>query len=221
MEALTTERQETEFVILMLMLLLLGFARQTERERLSLFIRSFTNPMLADHQIRQERSFTRFALLVFVVVLASLSTFGTLALQHFDFFDDFSFIGLFATLVIGIILLTLVRTSVYSAASWLFRLAPLQQMHTFHWLLTNFILSLVLLPLSALYLFGPAGLKDLWIYAGFGALAIFFSVRVLRLFYLSSNSFRVPLMYNFLYLCALEILPLLLSIAVILRQSAD
>jgi len=218
MKALAIEGREIEFLVLTLILLLLGITRQTERERFSLFIRSFTNPMLADQLVRQERSFTRFALLVFIITLASVSVFGALALQYLSFFEDFSFIGLFAALLIGFVLLTMVRTAVYSAASWLFALSYLQQIHTFHWLLTNFILSLMLLPFSALYFFGPANLRGLWVYGGLASLAIFFLIRVLRLFYISSNSFRVPLMYNFLYLCALEILPLLLSIAVILRQ---
>lgn len=210
--------REPEFIIYLLILLFIGVARQAEGERIGLFLRSFTSASLVDQQVRQERSFTRLALLVFVFVLLVLSVFLPHALHAHGYFPEFSFLGLMLTCLVLFLLATTGRVALYAFISWLFQMDELQQTHTFHWLLTNFILCILLLPIAILYSFGPAEIAVPIINAGLSLLVLFYVIRMVRLFYLASSTYRVPLVYNFLYLCALEILPPLLVITVVSRQ---
>lgn len=213
-----TEGHEAQFIIYALILLFLGVARQAEGERIWLFLRSFSNVTLVDQQIRQERSFSRLALIVFVFSLLALSVFVSLALQEHGYFREFNFTGLMLSSLVFFLLFTTARVALYSLVAWLFQLDELYQHHTFQWLLSNFVLCLFLLPLSIVYSFGPTIVAPYVIHAGLAALAIFYMMRIIRLFYAASSGHRVPLMYNFLYLCALEILPPLLVITVVSRQ---
>ena len=64
-----------EFIMLGILLISIGFIRQSEGARMSLFIRSFVNESLASQQIRQERSFNRMAIPVFIISGFSVSLF--------------------------------------------------------------------------------------------------------------------------------------------------
>ena len=185
-----------------------------------MFMQSFTNTTLVDQQLRQERAFSRLALIAFSSVLFILSCFITLSLRYFGYFHDFSFFGLYATLVIVLVLMTTGRVAIYSLLAWLFDLDALQQHYSFHWLLTNFILVLGLLPLSILISFGPRSLIGGEVWLGLGAILIFYFIRVLRLGSICAFQFRIPLHYNFIYICALEILPILLAMTLVSRQFA-
>lgn len=210
--------QEAEVLVFVLLLLLLSITRYSEETRLTLFLRSFTNANLVDQQLRQERAFSRLAILSFVIILLSTSAFIALAFHHFTLFLDFSFLGLMLFVLIGLILLTTARVALYAFIAWLFELDHLQQQHSFHWLLNNFILSLFLIPASILISFAPPLISTALVYAGLLVMSVFYTIRVLRLTSITHSSFHVPVQYNFLYICALEILPPLLVITLISRQ---
>jgi hypothetical protein len=209
--------RESEFIVYTLILLFVGLISHFESDRLNLFLRSFTNTNLIDQQLRQERAFSRLALLAFVIVILVISTFVVNALQYHGFFLDFSFLGLFMSVLLVLILLTTARVALYAFLAWLFDLEGLQEHHTFHWLLTNLITCSLLLPVSVVYSFGPELLRPTSISFGMIVLAVFYTIRVLRLSHISNKLFRVPLHYNFLYICALEIMPLTLVSAALLR----
>ncbi|MEZ4721350.1 MAG: DUF4271 domain-containing protein [Flavobacteriales bacterium] len=214
----TVTGHEAEVLIYVLLLLLLSITRYSEESRLGLFLRSFTNANLVDQQLRQERAFSRLALLSFVIVLVSTSAFVALTFHHFGLFSDFSFFGLTLFVLVGLILLTTARVALYAFTAWLFELDHLQQQHSFHWLLNNFILSLFLIPASILISFAPSLISTSLIYAGLLVMSVFYGIRILRLASITHSSFHVPVQYNFLYICALEILPPLLVITLISRQ---
>ena len=211
-------QNEYVFLVFLFILLLIGLVRQWERERLTLFLKSFINSNLIDTQLRQECAFSRLAIFNFIIVVLVLSTFLSLMFHQFHFFEDLSFTGLTSGLVMGLILLTTARVALYAFLSWLFNMESLQQHHTFHWLLTNSIQAIFLLPISILLAFGPTEIKDATAIIGLAALGIFYLFRVLRLSMLSAFDFHVPVTYNFLYICALEILPVVAIITMISRQ---
>lgn len=209
---------DSAFIVFLIIFFLIGLVRQLEGSRFTLFVRSFTNINLVEQQLRQERAFSRLAILLFLLVMTVLAAFIASFFHHIDLFLDFSFIGLFTALLISLIIITTARVAIYSLLAWVFNLEILQQHHTFHWLLTNVILCAIILPLTIAGVFGPSTTQAFFLNAGLWTLIVFYLIRVLRIGYISSTTFRVPVAYNFLYICALEILPLLVTAAVISRQ---
>jgi hypothetical protein len=206
------------YVIFLIILFIFGLARQLEGDRLQLFFRSFLNTNLVDQQLRQERAFSRLAIFLFILVMMIIATYLTLYFHEIDLFLDFSFIGLFTGVIVSLAILTTFRVALYSLLAWLFNLEALQQHHTFHWLLTNVVLCSIILTVSIVGFYGPTIIQSVFLQAGFWVIITFYVIRILRIAYISSTDFRVPLAYNFLYICALEILPLLVIATVISRQ---
>lgn len=209
---------DAAFIIFLVILLFLGLIRTFEGERFKTFLRSLTNLNLIDQQLRQERAFSRLAILLFLLVMTVISAYLCILLQHQNLFTDFSYIGLFVSVFIALAIFTTLRVALYSLLAWVFKMELLQQHHTFHWLLTNVVLSLLLIPVSVIGLFGPPVIQGPLISFGLWLLLAFYLLRVLRVGYISSLLFRVPLAYNFLYICALEILPLCIAVVFVSRQ---
>ena len=96
-----------------------------------------------------------------------------------------------------------------------FNIYPVARQYAFNVYLLNNILGLLLIPLVAIayYSGGPA---DTWaIYAGIALFIVFFVLRFLKSLSIEDVIAPVNLMYLFLYLCTLEILPLLVAIKVV------
>jgi hypothetical protein len=218
MSPLKTIPTDAVFIVFLLIFFFIGLVRQLEGEQFTLFVRSFANMNLVDQQLRQERAFSRLAVLLFILVMAIIPSFLALFLHQNKLFLDFSFIGLFSAVFISLIIITTARVAFYSILAWVFNLELLQQHYTFHWLLTNVILCMVLLPITIAGVFGPTPLQSLFLDLGFWVLIGFYLLRVLRIGYVTSATFLVPFAYNFLYICALEFLPLLVTATVISRQ---
>ena len=218
MSQLNTMPTDAAFIVFLVIFFLIGLVRQLEGERFTMFVRSFANINLVDQQLRQERAFSRLAILLFVLVMAVIAAFLTSYFQQNNLLIDFSYLGLFTTVIVSLVVITTARVAIYSLLAWMFNLENLQQHHTFHWLLTNVILAAFLLPITISGVFGPELMQAFILDAGFWMLIAFYLLRVLRIGYITSSTFRVPVAYNFLYICALEILPLLVTAAVISRQ---
>lgn len=211
--------KSTEFLLILAVLMLLGILRQTDGQRLSLFIRSFINPSLLDQQVREERAFNKLAIPLFFAVLSTLSIFLSLSLERLGLLKELEFIFSFAVVAMLILALTLLRGLFYLFLAYLFDLRKVLQAHASIWLLNNFILALLILPLTIIISFGSQPFsKELSLF-GIALFFTFYLIRSIRLFTLTQRENHVPLLYNVLYLCALEIMPPIIIGVAILRQA--
>lgn len=216
----TTNGQNAEFLLILLVLFILGVLRQSEGQRLGVFIRAFINPSLLDQQLRQERAFNRVAVPLFFTVLGILSIFLSLSFGHLGIADTFQFTFRFLLFALVLAGLTLVRGVGYLFLAYLFDLRKVLSSHSTHWLLNNFILALIVLPISIAISFGPPYLTRPLSLLGLGLFLLFYIIRSLRLFSVTQQQMHVPLLYNVLYLCALEILPPVMVGMAVWRQVA-
>jgi hypothetical protein len=216
----TTNGQNAEFLLIVLVLFILGVLRQSEGQRLGVFIRAFINPSLLDQQLRQERAFNRVAVPLFLTILGILSIFLSLSFEQLGMGAGFQFtfrLLMFALLLAG---LTLIRGVGYLFLAYLFDLRKVLSTHSTHWLLNNFILALIVLPISIGVAFGPPAFAKPLSIIGLALFLVFYIIRSLRLFGVTQQQIHVPLLYNVLYLCALEILPPAMVGMAIWRQVA-
>jgi hypothetical protein len=216
---LVAENHTVEFIILTLLLLLLGLIRQSEYARLALFLRSFNNSSLVSQQVREEKAFNRIAIPIFFFVVFVMAFFFGKILHYFHFLEDWPFLSLFFALCAAVVIITGVRAFLYFALSFLFDLNYIHRAHTFHWLLNNFILSLIILSINVIYTFGPESISKPLIFIGLISIGILYLSRTFRVFTLFFSEGRIPLMYNVLYLCALEFLPPVLAITAVFRAT--
>jgi len=117
----------------------------------------------------------------------------------------------------ALLLMTIGRAMVYLALAMLFGFTPQIRLINLQWLQLNFILALILLPLSITLTFGPESFEAGLIWTGLILIGLTYILRSLRLFS-TAHELQASLVYNVLYLCALEILPPILVVVSILRQ---
>lgn len=173
---------------------------------------------MAEQQVRQERSFLRIGSYVFVITLLVIGVFSAQLMHAHSIMLSFSFGALFTLISLGILIVVALRMAIFTAFSWLFEVEDLQLIHTFHWLQSSFFWALTLLPISILYAFGAIKGEYYLLTMGLISGMIFFLVRTFRVFIAGHTSYRIHVIYNIFYLCALEFLPLIIVITVIFRQ---
>lgn len=207
------------FISFALLLVVLGIVRQSEGGRLSIFLRSFFNPKLLTQQVRMERAYNRVTLPVLLIVIVQLSLFTFQVLIHFGWMDPVPFFNGMGRIVVAIIGVTVVRSAAYWILALTFDLMGIYRRHNLQWLLHNFILALVLLPLSIVIAFGPSEWSEPLLYIGICSFGLTYIIRAVRLFGLAQSDIHTSWVYNVLYLCALEILPPIIVAVSVLRHA--
>lgn len=216
-QELTVDNSDPWFVILLLVLILLGAVRQGDSGAFRLLFRSFLNPSLIAQQLRHERAYNRITLPILGISILAITGFLSQSSGVLEINVGSSLLTTLLIILVSIILLTIIRLVLYQFMAWLFQVNTLFKEHNLTWLVHAFVLSMVLLPLSVLLAFGPELWHPTLVTIGLIALILFYLLRVWRVISMTQRELRSSLVYNVLYLCALEILPPLLIGVSVLR----
>lgn len=84
-------------------------------------------------------------------------------------------------------------------------------------LIFNQVIGILLLPVAVFAAFGPENLRIAFVWSGLALIALFYLIRLGRSLIVGINS-GSGLLYLFLYLCALELTPLIVSIKLLMRE---
>jgi hypothetical protein len=87
-------------------------------------------------------------------------------------------------------------------------------------MLFNILLGLVLLPINILVGFAPESISKMAVYLGLGAILAIYGFRYLRGLSLGSRYLILHKFHFLLYLCAVEILPFIFLLKIILLKIA-
>lgn len=79
----------------------------------------------------------------------------------------------------------------------------------------NIFLGLLLIPLNLVIAFGPKGLAIIFLYLAIAVVCLFLVLRTIRAFVLAAPYIQKHLFHFFLYLCAFELVPLMLLVKVV------
>ena len=197
------------FYLLMGVLLLLAFIR-------SVFPRYFKNLFVLFFQTSLRQKQTRDQLLqdnlgsVFVNLLFIVSTsiYGALIIRHREWLDYpfwhviFFGAGLLAIVYFGKFLFL-------QFAGWVFNSREAAMNYTFTVFLVNKVLGISLVPFLFLMAFSASSLREVAFTVSIGLTGILLLYRYVVSFANIRNTLKVNALHFFLYLCAVEILPLL------------
>jgi hypothetical protein len=206
------------YLITVLLLFLFGFfvwLYSTNRTRLSQIIKGFYINRVANQIVREDYSFgNRFAVFLSLIFIFSLSIFISQTLHFYDiniFPPSFSFI-----IIMGVVVfcyaLKLIIGSIFEVQK------PCSDYLMTVFLFCN-VLGIFLLPLVITISFAKQLTPQVFIFIGFIMVILFFLVRIIRGIYIGLITYRLPKFYLFLYLCALEILPLIFLIKLFFIKS--
>lgn len=211
------QQQNWMVVVFLLILFLIGILRVFYQRKLTLFLNAFFSKRFSNQILREENALTQSTSVVLsAVFFISISMFLFLVSQHYNF-DLFGQTGWqkFLFIVIACIVFYLLKLLSNKLGGYLFKAYKETDEYIFNQFLVIQILGLLLSICCILLSYSDNLNKEWIIYVGFATLLIGFFVRMIKSFGIVNMNTYSPV-YIFLYLCTLEILPLIIIVKLII-----
>ena len=206
MPALTkiTYNQDTFFILILVSFLLISLIKGVYWKHAKLFFMGVLAQRYANQYLREENAFTeRVNLLTFLLMVINF----TLIITKLQAIINLGSICLLLSLVGAFFLIKILLIKIFGL---LFKVKDLAKLAVFFSLLFDKTLGFLLFPLVLLIYFFSFDISSAILVV---SLFLFTTLLILKLFWLwkiGTNSFGLSQVYIFLYLCMIEIFPLLL-----------
>ncbi len=156
------------------------------------------------------------ALLLNIFFIITGGIYITFLLQYYNFHrtDNFWYLILNSTIALGLVYL--VKYITLKLTGWIFNIAEATDTYAFVVFLVNKLLGILLIPFLILMAFSAELLISVLVTLSFTVVAIFFAYRYIISYAPVRKEIKVSQFHFLLYLCAFEIIPLLLIYKVLL-----
>lgn len=145
---------------------------------------------------------------LYLIFLLNSSLFFFIAQQMKFFGAEISFGWKMSLMVISAVYLT--RHLAMMLISWIYPLTPTIGIYNYSIGVNNIVVGVFLLPITLSMVFGPHSLEIFFFYLGLFVLGLIYLIRQLKGFLLAIGMKGFNLIYFFIYLCAIDIAPILL-----------
>lgn len=191
-----------------LILLVLSFASSTKM--MGNVTKSILNENILKLEHRSKQALSLGYLLLYLVYFLNAGVFAMLLWNHLgEGVVTFSNFLKCTGLVIVVYLIRHISMAILGA---IFPLGKEAGLYSFTIQVFNSFIGVVLIPLNLLLAFGPESMNEFAVYLSLGLLAILLIIRLIRGLVISLNHVFGNLLLFFIYLCSLEIAPVLVLI---------
>lgn len=187
----------------------------TERKKINLLIGAAISNRNVEELIRKEYAISnRISIVLSLVFLITSSLFIYQTDVYFNWINTppgsagVVFSKIFACVLSFIIVKALVIRSI----GFVFELEQESFMHVFTIFLFNEVIGLFIFPLVVFTQFSHSALSTAFLYITIAFFAFMYIYKLLRLMVFGQNNLQISKIHLFLYLCTLEILPLIVTI---------
>ena len=198
--------QDAFFILVLLSFLLIALIKGMYWKHAKLFFMGVFAQRYANQYLREENAFTeRVNFLTFLLMAINF----TLIITKFQAVIDLPTIVKVFFLVVLFFLLKLILIKLLG---FFFKVKDLAKLAIFFSLLFDKTLGFVLFPLVVVIYFFSIDISSTMLMISLGLFMILFMLKLFWLWKIGTNSFGLPQVYIFLYLCSIEIFPLLLLV---------
>ena len=198
--------QDAFFILVLLSFLLIALIKGMYWKHAKLFFMGVFAQRYANQYLREENAFTeRVNFLTFLLMAINF----TLIITKFQAVIDLPTIVSVFFLVVLFFLLKLILIKLLG---FFFKVKDLAKLAIFFSLLFDKTLGFVLFPLVVVIYFFSVDISSTVLMISLGLFIILFMLKLFWLWKIGTNSFGLPQVYIFLYLCSIEIFPLLLLV---------
>ena len=198
--------QDAFFILVLLSFLLIALIKGMYWKHAKLFFMGVFAQRYANQYLRQENAFTeRVNFLTFLLMAINF----TLIITKFQAVIDLPTIVSVFFLVVLFFLLKLILIKLLG---FFFKVKDLAKLAIFFSLLFDKTLGFVLFPLVVVIYFFSIDISSTMLMISLGLFMILFMLKLFWLWKIGTNSFGLSQVYIFLYLCSIEIFPLLLLV---------
>jgi len=203
------------FWVLLAVLLMFTSVFRISRDRISKMYNSFLNEnfMRQTHRMNQGR-FSLIYIILYAFAFVNLGIFTFLSLQLFDIPipSTFQMLLLFIGLV-AIILLT--KHTLLSLVGYIFPVDKEISLYSFTIMVFWTLIGIFLLPLNIIIAYAPTIVGKFVVYGAVGAIIAIYLFRAVRGFSIGSKYLMSNTFHFFIYLCTVEILPVVVLLKLI------
>ena len=198
--------QDAFFILVLLSFLLIALIKGMYWKHAKLFFMGVFAQRYANQYLREENAFTeRVNFLTFLLMAINF----TLIITKFQaVIDLWTIVSVFFLVV----LFFLLKLIIIKILGFFFKVKDLAKLAIFFSLLFDKTLGFVLFPLVVVIYFFSIDISSTMLMISLGLFMILFILKLFWLWKIGTNSFGLPQVYIFLYLCSIEIFPLLLLV---------
>ena len=208
-------------MVIVLSVMILGYLFSAFNSRFIAVIKAFFSNRFTEQLSREEHSLSHpSSVFLSANFLVTSSLFILLAIFSQGNFAilDFSFLSFL--LVVGIVLgIYFIKILTLKILGFIFDKTIVVDEYIFIIYLVNQIIGIAFIPVIIFIAYGQHALANAFIYIGVALFILSFILRIGKGMFAILLGAGIPLIYLFLYLCALEILPLLLGLKLIEKLS--
>lgn len=198
--------QDAFFILVLLSFLLIALIKGMYWKHAKLFFMGVFAQRYANQYLREENAFTeRVNFLTFLLMAINF----TLIITKFQAVIDLPTIVSVFFLVVLFFLLKLILIKLLG---FFFKVKDLAKLAIFFSLLFDKTLGFVLFPLVVVIYFFSVDISSTMLMISLGLFMILFILKLFWLWKIGTNTFGLSQVYIFLYLCSIEIFPLLLLV---------
>ena len=193
-------------IVLTIALLLLGFTKAFGAKRFSQIYKSIFSNYSAYEVVREEKVFfhrVNFVLFFVYVFLISLFLYFLSTTLNTIYYSRY----LYPLIVLGVMCSYLIKFSANSILAYIFSQSQMVPSYSYNVLLYNYILGVLLIPSLALIYFSNFQGFVILKYVIIPLISIILIMRFVRFFAIGISN-NLSILYIILYICTLEILPL-------------
>lgn len=205
-------------IIVVISLLVIGYLYSAFNSRFSLFIKAVFLSRYSVQASREERALSHpVSLLLSLNFVLTASLFILQLISSGIFFDivrEFS-LPSYLFIALGIVCVYLVKILFLRILAFIIDKEEVIYEYNFAIFLVNQFLGIALLPAIVFIAYGPTSLVKPFVFSGAALFAIGFLVRVGKGLAAALDRREASLFYLILYLCTLEILPLLIGVKLV------
>ena len=196
---------DTFFLILTFDLLLIAFLKAfyqkfTKQLFLSVFAQRYANQYLKEENVFTER----VTFLITTIMLINISLFLSKAIYG-ESLTPFNFWNV----AMIIIVFFLIKTIIIHLLGHLFLIKSLAKLGVYFSFLFDRIMGVILFPIIVFMFFSPINLSPILFTSSVVIIVLFLIIKIFWIWKIGISGFGLSKYYLFLYLCTLEILPLL------------
>ena len=207
------------FVTLLTLFILLTLIFTIFRSVISISYRSFLNDNILNQIHRDQRSIASFPFqILYWLFFITAGTFTFVVLKHFEIeLSKNNLTGLFMCIG-GISVIFLAKHILLKIVGGIFPVSKEIGTYSFTIIIFNIILGIALIPFTIFIVYGTEELIPYAIYGALGVIAAFYIFRSLRGLFIGNRFLAYHKFHFLLYICTVEIAPLLILLKVLLSE---
>ena len=206
----------TVFVSLVVLTILITLFRSIAQKS----YRAFTNDNMLNQIHRDQGAIVAWPYLLFYLYFFfNLGLFIFLVCHHYGIDPGSTYLQSLLLFTGGAIAAFGVKHLLLKIVEYVFSAEKEVKAYSFTIVVFSIVLGLALVPFILLLAYGPENLRQAFIYAAFAMIALVYAFRSIRGFLLSVRLLGVHKFHFLLYICTVEIAPVLLLVKVLLLQT--